>query len=124
MTWNIILGPPGTGKTTKLLNLTEEYLEDGIEPHKIGYLAFTKRAANEALERAGDRFSLDQDQLIYFRTIHSLCYHWLGLKTSDVMARNHYKEFGDIMGEPLNGKMAKEEGATYGLSKGDQMFLK
>ena len=123
MTWNIILGPPGTGKTTKLLNLTEEYLEDGIEPHKIGYLAFTKRAANEALERAGDRFSLDQDQLIYFRTIHSLCYHWLGLKTSDVMARNHYKEFGDIMGEPLNGKMAKEEGATYGLSKGDQMLF-
>jgi DNA helicase-2/ATP-dependent DNA helicase PcrA len=123
MTWNIILGPPGTGKTTKLLNLTEDYLKDGVAPHKIGYLAFTKKAANEALERASDRFDLDEDDLTFFRTIHSLCYHWLGLKTADIMARAHYKEFSKLMGEPLNGQLNKEEGAVFGLSKGDQMLF-
>jgi DNA helicase-2/ATP-dependent DNA helicase PcrA len=123
MTWNIILGPPGTGKTTKLLNLTEDYLKDGVAPHKIGYLAFTKKAANEALERASDRFDLDEDDLTFFRTIHSLCYHWLGLKTADIMARAHYKEFSKLMGEPLNGQLSKEEGAVFGLSKGDQMLF-
>ena len=123
MTWNIILGPPGTGKTTKLLNLTEEYLKDGVEPYRIGYLAFTKKAANEALERASDRFDLSQKDLTYFRTIHSLCYHWLGLKTADIMARSHYKEFSKLMGEPLNGQLKKEEGAVFGLSKGDQMLF-
>jgi len=123
MTWNIILGPPGTGKTTKLLNLTEDYLKDGVAPHKIGYLAFTKKAANEALERASDRFDLDEDDLTFFRTIHSLCYHWLGLKTADIMARAHYKEFSKLMGEPLNGQLTKEEGAVFGLSKGDQMLF-
>ncbi|MBE16838.1 MAG: hypothetical protein CL867_11375 [Cytophagaceae bacterium] len=123
MTWNIILGPPGTGKTTKLLNLTEEYLQNHIEPHKIGYLAFTKKAANEALERASFRFNLTQKELVFFRTIHSLCYHWLGLKTADVMSKTHYREFGKLMGEPLNGQMAREEGTVFGLSKGDQMLF-
>lgn len=123
MTWDIILGPPGTGKTTKLLSLTEEYLKQGVEPHKIGYVAFTKKAANEALERASLRFELDAKELVYFRTIHSLCYHWLGLKTADIMARSHYKEFSRIMGEPLNGQLRQEEGAVFGLSKGDQMLF-
>ena len=27
--WNIVLGPPGTGKTTYLLNKSEEFLDSG-----------------------------------------------------------------------------------------------
>ena len=30
--WNIVLGPPGTGKTTYLLDKAEEFLEMGIRP--------------------------------------------------------------------------------------------
>ena len=73
MAWHIVLGPPGTGKTTTLLSLTEKFLEEGVPPHRIGYLAFTRKAANEALDRAVERFGLDKNELLYFRTIHSLC---------------------------------------------------
>jgi len=53
----IVLGPPGTGKTTTLLNLLEDYLKK-TNPNRIGYFAFTQKAANEARERAMERFNL------------------------------------------------------------------
>jgi len=65
---NIVLGPPGTGKTTKLLNLVEKYLSSGVAPDRIGYFAFTRRAATEAVERACLKFSFNKKQLPFFRT--------------------------------------------------------
>ena len=43
-----ILGPPGTGKTTRLLKYVKTFLKLGTPLEKIGYFAFTKKAANEA----------------------------------------------------------------------------
>ena len=45
---NIILGPPGTGKTHNLLSLVEQELAKGTPPDRIAFVAFTKKAATEA----------------------------------------------------------------------------
>ena len=43
----IILGPPGTGKTSTLLGLLEEELDRGTCPVDIGFFTFTKQAVQE-----------------------------------------------------------------------------
>ena len=55
----IVLGPPGTGKTTTLLNKVDHYLKN-TDPDKVGYFAFTKKAANEARDRAIRDFNLSR----------------------------------------------------------------
>ena len=67
----IVLGPPGTGKTHTLLNKVQDYLKN-VDPDKIGYFAFTKKAANEAKARAMDKFNYTEDDWPYFRTLHSV----------------------------------------------------
>ena len=120
--WNIVLGPPGTGKTTYLLDKAEEFLEMGIRPEKLGYVAFTKKAANEALTRAVTKFGYETKELVYFRTLHSLCYHWLGLTRSDVMARSNLREFSKSIGERISSAWEGENLMALN-SKGDKMLF-
>ena len=120
---HVVLGPPGTGKTTKLLNLVENHLNDGVLPDHIGYLAFTKKAANEAVERACIKFDYTSQQLPYFRTIHSLCFQQLGLRRDDVMKRSHYKELGAMIGVDVTGSASISEGASFGMTIGDRLFF-
>ena len=120
---NIVLGPPGTGKTTKLLNLVEQHLNEGIRPEHIGYLAFTRKAADEAAERAFAKFNYTREDLPYFRTIHSLCFQQLNLKRSDVMTKTHYQELGDMLGLEVDGGVDMGEGQVFGMRTGDKLFF-
>ena len=87
----IVLGPPGTGKTYTLLNKVQDYLKN-TDPDKIGYFAFTKKAANEAKARAMDKFNYTEDDLPYFRTLHSLAFRKLGINKDKVMQKRHYED--------------------------------
>jgi len=83
-------GPPGTGKTFKLISRSKAYARLGTPLHKIGYFAFSKKAAGVAKERmpASDK------NLPYFQTLHSFCFNFLDMKKEDIMQPYHYEKFG------------------------------
>jgi len=103
-------GPPGTGKTTTLLNHVEQLLAEGTSPNQIGYFAFTRKAAHEARDRAMARFGLDPDKdFIFFRTLHSLAFQLLGISGAEVLKETHLKEFSAIVGINLTESLLAVE---------------
>jgi DNA helicase-2/ATP-dependent DNA helicase PcrA len=107
-----VFGPPGSGKTTYLLSIVETELANNVHPMKIGYFAFTKKAATEARDRAILKFPHlhPETDFPFFRTLHSLAYRCLGISTKDMMSPEHYKEF------------ALEAGIELAIENGDEEF--
>ena len=66
----VIFGPPGTGKTTRLVNELEQMLLQGTQSNMIGYLAFTNKAADVVKQKV-KQFGNDFPNI---RTIHSFAY--------------------------------------------------
>ena len=94
-----IYGPPGTGKTTKLINYVKTFYKLGTPLDKIGYFAFTTKAATEAINRMLDTYKhLQRKDLKHFRTLHSLAFNRLGMKKSEVMQDEHYEDIGRKLG--------------------------
>lgn len=118
----IVLGPPGTGKTTTLLGIVDDELKT-TPPNKVGYFSFTKRAAHEAVSRAVKKFSLEERDLPHFRTLHSMCFRSLGMSGSDVFEGNRIREFSQYIGVKLTGRFNLEEGGTFGFEEGDRILF-
>ena len=95
---NIILGPPGTGKTTKLLEICQQKKEQGIAWDKIGFFSFSRKAAHEARDRARHKFQASKDDLVHFRTLHSYAFRHLPVSEDNLMKQKHWKELSQMIG--------------------------
>lgn len=92
-----VFGPPGTGKTTFLLDKVQEEIARGVHPSEIIYTSFTKAAAGEARQRALEQFlNFQKEDFPYFSTIHSICYHRNRLSPNMVFSSYRQKKFGEL----------------------------
>ena len=116
-----IWGPPGTGKTTYLLDRVGEELKSGVTPGEIVYTSFTKAAAVEAKERAIQQFQREYNpnEFTNFSTIHSICFKLLELTRDDVFAGRKLKEFGESFGYEVS-----DDSSDSGLGNEDELHDK
>jgi superfamily I DNA/RNA helicase len=118
-----VVGPPGTGKTRRLLNEVQKYVDKGIPLNRIGYFAFTRKAAGEARDRfLKIKTELTKKDIKYFQTLHSLAFNRLGLKEENVMQDLNYKAIGDTCGIQI--KYASYETNNWnGIFSSDSEYL-
>lgn len=120
----VILGPPGTGKTTSLLTLVEKALADGIQPEEIAFVSFTRKAINEAMERACKRFNIKPKRFPYFQTVHALCFKQLGCTKGNLLSRQNFIELGNWLGYDLTGQTDMGDGIiSSGAAPGDKFLF-
>lgn len=113
-----VFGPPGTGKTTWLINYMKE---SGIPYERIAFVSFTK----STIKNLTERLDLSKEQSQYFKTIHALNFHLLGLQSSQ-LANNHLHKFpAKFSAEFLDKEMKKkEDNPTVGYDAVDDDFYR
>jgi DNA helicase-2/ATP-dependent DNA helicase PcrA len=92
----LVLGPPGTGKTETLLRMVHHDLEHGVAPERLAFVSFSRRAIREAVNRVA------RGDLPYFKTIHATAFKLAELTRSDVLGPVHLHQFGAAMGEAFS----------------------
>jgi superfamily I DNA/RNA helicase len=120
----VVLGPPGTGKTTTLLKKVEQALNDGIRPEDIAFVSFTKKAVSEAMSRACAKFNLPERKFPLFQTVHSLAFRQLGCTKQNLMGKPNYIELGTILGYDMSGQYDIGDGIIpAGAAPGDRFLF-
>lgn len=104
----LILGPPGTGKTTTIVSLVQDLLAEGFDSTEIALVSFTKAAVGELRDRLAA--STGRSNWPMVRTLHSICTQLTG--RSRFMQPKHWKEFCQLARYDIPPEQASEDGLT------------
>lgn len=91
---DVLLGPPGTGKTSTLIKKIEGLLSNGVKPNEIAFVSYTRAATYNARDKMSDQFGIPPSDFPYFRTIHSMALAAMG-QHFNVMTSEDWKDFGE-----------------------------
>lgn len=115
----LILGGPGCGKTTALLDIVEQAFSRGVEPDRIAFVAFTRKAAQEARERMSKKFGIEPDAIPYFRTLHSLAFSQLDMDQAAILTDDKLRDYAKAEGLDLSPTFIDEFGQALAQPQTD-----
>ena len=98
----VVIGPPGTGKTTFILNKIEEYIQQEVKIDEIAFFSFSNKAVDEAKQRAADRFKIPSNQLENFSTLHSFALRQMSLTREYIMSKNDWRNISNVLRININ----------------------
>jgi DNA helicase-2/ATP-dependent DNA helicase PcrA len=116
----IILGAPGCGKTTALLSILDKCFQEGIQPHEVAFVSFTKKATEEAISRACEKFNFKPAELPNFRTLHSLAFQQLALTPEQILNDDDFAILSKMLGVKFTKNHHEQIGEGY-TDAGDVM---
>ena len=114
----ILLANAGTGKTRRLIAEVSKELETR-RPEELAFVTFTRKGAEEGLRRVCSKLMFEPEDLPYFRTLHSLTFHALNLKGTQMFGRLDQRKFNKEFGYNVNrcevdtGKVAPTRDSLY-----------
>ena len=98
----VVIGPPGTGKTTFILNKIEEHINEGLKIDDIAFFSFSNKAVDEAKQRAAKRFKIPVNQLESFSTLHSFAMRQMGLTREFILSNNDWRNISNVLRININ----------------------
>lgn len=115
-----IYGTAGAGKTTYLISTIEELFKQGINPERIAFVSFTKKAVDEMIERVLLKFKqFNKEQFRNFKTIHAICY--ANSQNKNIMQQFDVIKVAKSMGLDVSTYSSVEEGG--GTKQGDRIMM-
>ena len=68
-----ILGGPGCGKTTEILNIINNYFKGGMLPEQLLMIGFAKATVTNLQERCISELKFSEKEAESIKTIHKYC---------------------------------------------------
>jgi len=102
-----LIGTAGSGKTTALIDMIGEVAQRGFGALDIGFVSFTRSARLEAAQRAESVLGMSSEHLMtrgWFKTIHAVCYHAIGVGKDALLTGN--KATSEWFQQELNAPVA------------------
>lgn len=113
----VCLAGAGSGKTYTLVSRIHKLVKDGISPHKILVLTFTRAAGNEMRSRYIKMANTSSRLCPEFRTFHGFCYSLL-VKDSCIREKLGYSTIPDIASEANMKSIMRTARLQCGLRQG------
>jgi superfamily I DNA/RNA helicase len=77
-------------------------------PERVAFVSFTKKGTYEGVERAKMQFGFKDEQLPFFRTLHSIAFRAGEYSRHDMISKSDYREFSNALGMKFTGYYTEE----------------